>query len=265
MNRRDAFKSASSLLAASALVTRPANALETDRCGRVAKPATFVLVPGAWCGGFVYDAVAAILHTRGHRVLTPTLTGLGERSHLLGPDINLTTHITDIENVIRFEELSDVVLAGHSYGGVPITGAADRMADRISSIVYLDAVLPENGQTVQELSRRSDKAPPPPSGSSYALPMPQAFMEEFGIPESERWRYTPSPTGVGTEPIKLTGAYKSIGKKTYVLATQWDSPMKRFLDKAKADPSWTTVEIASGHMLMLDAPQRTAEILEDAI
>ena len=110
-------------------------------------PATFVLVHGAWSGGWCYHKVAARLRARGHDVFTPTLTGQGERSHLLSGTINLSLHIEDILAVFRCENLSDVVLAGHSYGGMVITGVADRAADRIRALAYLDAFLPEDGQS----------------------------------------------------------------------------------------------------------------------
>jgi len=108
---------------------------QPQQCSPHPNPATFVLVHGAWAGGFVYSQVADILRERGHRVYAPTLTGLAERSHLLSRSIDLTTHITDIVNTFRFNELDRVVLAGHSYGGAPVSGAADQLADRISSLV----------------------------------------------------------------------------------------------------------------------------------
>ena len=106
--------------------------------------ATFVLVHGAWHGGWCWRDVRAILESNGHLVCTPTRTGVGERSHLLSPAIDLDTHILDVANVLEWEELSDVVLVGHSYGGNVITGVADRMKDRLRHVVYLDAHLPAN-------------------------------------------------------------------------------------------------------------------------
>lgn len=114
--------------------------------------ATFVLVHGAWSGGWCYGRVAELLRADGHRVFTPTLTGQGERSHLLTGTVNLTTHISDVMNVLQYEGLDDVVLAGHSYGGMVITGVADRIADKISALVYLDAFLPEDGQSLFDIN-----------------------------------------------------------------------------------------------------------------
>lgn len=113
---------------------------------------TFVRVHGAWSGGWCYARVAALLRARGHTVFTPTLTGQGERAHLLSGAINLTTHIEDVLGVFKFERLNDVVLAGHSYGGMVITSVADRIADKIKALAYLDAFVPEDGQSLFDIN-----------------------------------------------------------------------------------------------------------------
>src|SRR5271155_1140249 len=113
--------------------------------------ATFVLVHGAWHGSWCWKRVRHALQAQGHNVFTPTLTGVGERSHLLSPDVNLDTHITDVVNLIRWEELSDVVLCGHSYGGCVVTGVADRLPNRISAMGYLDAFNPEGGESLPDI------------------------------------------------------------------------------------------------------------------
>ena len=113
---------------------------------------TFVLVHGAWMGGWCYKRVARLLRQAGHEVYTPTLTGLGERAHLINRAIDLDTHVQDIVGVIRCEELSDVVLCGHSYGGMVITGVAEQIAAKIRSLVYLDAFVPENGKCLFDYS-----------------------------------------------------------------------------------------------------------------
>ena len=114
--------------------------------------ATFVLVHGGGHGGWCYQFVARLLRAQGHEVYTPTMTGLGERQHLMSPAIDLDLHITDIVNVLEFEDLRDVILVGHSYGGMVITGVADRAADRVGHIVYLDAATPENGQSLVDVA-----------------------------------------------------------------------------------------------------------------
>src|ERR1700687_4874334 len=107
---------------------------------------TFVLVHGAWHGGWCWRRVADLLERRGHKVFAPTLTGLGERSHLMSASINLDTHIADVVNVIKWEDLKGVCLVAHSYGGWPVSGAIEQTLDRIGSVVYLDAFMPEDGQ-----------------------------------------------------------------------------------------------------------------------
>src|SRR5882757_4601722 len=111
---------------------------------------TFVLVHGAWHGGWCWRRVSDLLEKKGHKVFSPTMTGLGSCSHLLSKDVNLTTHITDIANFIKWENLSDIVLVGHSYAGIIISGVAEQMSDKISSIVFLDAFMPENGDSLAE-------------------------------------------------------------------------------------------------------------------
>src|SRR5713101_2147973 len=111
-------------------------------------PKTFVLVHGAWHGGWCWRRVSDRLRKAGHQVFTPTLTGLGERSHLARPDIGIDTHIEDVAKVFELEDLNDVILVGHSYGGMIITGAAEKVVDRLRHLVYLDAMVPQDGQTV---------------------------------------------------------------------------------------------------------------------
>lgn len=114
---------------------------------------TYVLVHGAWGGGWAFKRVDSLLAAAGHRVYRPTLTGLGERVHLASPDIGLGTHVTDIVNVLMFEDLRDVILVGHSYGGMVITGVADRVPERIRHLVFIDALLPDDGESLVTASR----------------------------------------------------------------------------------------------------------------
>src|SRR6476659_5162242 len=115
-------------------------------------PATFVLVHGAWSGGWCYARVAALLRAQGHIVFTPTLAGQGERAHQLSGAINLSTHIEDVLGVFHYEQLDNVVLAGHSYGGMVITGVADRIAGKIRALAYLDAFVPEDDQSLFDIN-----------------------------------------------------------------------------------------------------------------
>src|SRR5438309_7653299 len=141
------------LAAAGALAATPALAAAGQSGSRgKTKTATYVLVHGGGHGGWCYQRVARILRSAGHDVHTPTLTGLGERSHLMRPGIDLDTHILDIVNVLHYEDLRDVILVGHSYGGMVITGAADRASDRVGRLVYLDAANPKNGESLVDVA-----------------------------------------------------------------------------------------------------------------
>ncbi len=227
---------------------------------------TFVLVHGAWHGGWCWRRVADLLEAKGHKVFTPTLTGLGERSHLMRADINLDTHIADIVNVFKWEDLRDVVLSGHSYGGWPISGALEQVSDRVSAVVYLDAFIPENGQksldTASEFARKGAleamakgeicRQGPPASAFHVVSEKDAAWVES---------NMTPQPIGVMLQPIKLTGALERVARKAYVRAPKYPQPFfdKYYLAK-KADPSWRTYEVPCGHDVMVDMPERLVEI-----
>jgi pimeloyl-ACP methyl ester carboxylesterase len=170
----------------------------------------FVLVHGAWHGGWCWRRVADRLRASGHLVFTPTLTGLGERSHLLRPDLDLDVHIADVINVIKWERLSDVVLCGHSYGGFVISGVAEQAADLIRSIVFLDAFLPNNGDAIEDITGPAVKdaiRAAVKGGDPGVPPRPAAA---FGVNEADRaWvdaLCVPQPIGTFTSPIRLTGA-----------------------------------------------------------
>ncbi len=227
---------------------------------------TFVLVHGAWHGGWCWRRVADLLERRGHTVFTPTLTGLGERSHLLSGTVNLDTHIADVVNLITWEDLRGVCLVGHSYGGWPISGAAEHVLDRIASIVFLDAFIPNDGEQPIDLTTEQIRA-----GMLLAIQKgevsraaPTAAL--FHVNEKDQaWvdsKLTPQPIGVYVQPIRLTGAREKLAKKTYIRAPVYAQPS---FDKAyaakQADPSWRTYEVPCGHDVMVDMPERLAEIL----
>ena len=231
--------------------------------------ANFVLVHGAWHGGWCWVRVAAQLIQQGHRVLNPTLTGLGDRAHLLNRDVNLDTHIQDVIGTIEAEELTEVTLCGHSYGGVVITGAADRVADRISSIVYLDAFIPEDGQAQRDLIsvKRQADADLMVSEQGDGWKVPPRSAESFMVqsPEDRDWvnrRCVPHPYATMTQPVSLTGNWKNISRKTFIKAGLYTtSPFGPFAEAAKNDPDWQYEEIDAGHDIMLDAPKELSDAL----
>jgi pimeloyl-ACP methyl ester carboxylesterase len=230
---------------------------------------TFVLVHGAFHGGWCWSLVANILRAAGHTVLTPTMTGLGERSHLLTPEVNLSTHIQDIVNVMAWENLRDVVLVGHSYGGAVITGVADRVADRIGSIVYLDAVIPKNGQStldVQPPERRQWMIDKAASGNGWTQPANSA--EFYGVTDKadQAWvdsKCTPQPFATITQKLSLTAAPAAqIAKRLYILCTNPPLPyMLQFYDEAMADKGWIALEMETGHDAMVTEPKALSRIL----
>ena len=224
--------------------------------------ANFVLVHGAWVGGWCWRDNAQALRRAGHEAYTPTMTGLGERIHLMSTSINLDTHITDIVNVIKHEELSDVVLVGHSYGGMVITGVADMMPDKIAALVYLDAFVPENGQSLVSLLPPGMPAPKP--ANEYTLaPLPAAV---FGAsPEVAAFvdaRTTPHPTACFVQPLKLSGGGDRIKKKTYIYANvPAPTTFTPFYEKLKNEPDWVVHTLPCTHIVQMDMPNELTALL----
>lgn len=242
----------------------------SESAAQTTTPKTFVLVHGAWHGGWCWRQVSDALVKQGHRVFTPTMTGLGERSHLLNKSINLTTHVTDIANVIRYEDLSDVVLVGHSYGGIIISGVAEQLADRISSIVFLDAFLPEDGETLLQKSSPAFVTAINAAiekGESGIKPPPAAA---FGVAEKDRpWvdgKTSAQPVGTYTEAAVFKGARDKIAKKLYVRAKGYKSAtFDANLAKVKESGKWKTLELDIGHdVMVIDPAQVTSIILGSA-
>jgi pimeloyl-ACP methyl ester carboxylesterase len=230
--------------------------------------ATFVLVHGAWHGAWCWRRVARVLGGNGHEVFTPTLTGVAERSHLLSPTIDVDTHILDVVNEMKWQELSSVVLVGHSYGGMVISGVAEKMEKAIASLVMLDAFMPENGQGVLDIY------PPPMRESvqaalrSGATTMPPRSAALFKVNEKDSpWvdaQCTPQPIQTFVQKLTLTGARDRIAKKTYIRAAVYPNPyFDAGLASARAK-NWHTYELPCGHDVMLDMPERLAEILQEA-
>jgi pimeloyl-ACP methyl ester carboxylesterase len=230
---------------------------------------TFVLVHGAWHGGWCWRRVADRLRREGHAVFTPTLTGLGERSHLLQSGIDLATHVADIVNVMQWERLADVVLCGHSYGGFVISGVAEVIPDAIRAIVFIDAFLPENGDTILKLTGPAVRDAIRAALQRGELAVPPRPAEAFGVNAADRqWVNSlcvPQPIGTFTSPIALSGARERIARKTYIRAKAYDNPaFDRALSVAQSDPSWRCYEIACGHDVMVDRPDRLSELLLQA-
>ena len=237
--------------------------------------ATFVLVHGAWHGGWCYRDTAKALRAAGHTVFTPTHSGVGERAHQSAENITLETHIRDVCGCIEAEELNDVILCGHSYGGMVITGVADRMPARIKSLVYLDAFVPENGDSLIGLI---GKAYPPEVAAVFigsfrgtALEGRSGLMqpipaEMFNIARGNRaWvdrRCVPQALATFESPALLTGDAGKVAQRLYILADGWDpSPFRHFAAKVDGTPGWRVVKLACSHDVMVDMPQELAQEL----
>jgi pimeloyl-ACP methyl ester carboxylesterase len=230
---------------------------------------TFVLVHGLFHGGWCWRRVADPLRAAGHRVFTPTLTGLGERAHLLDDRVGLDTFVADILGVLEAEELADVVLVGHSFGAVPVLGAADRAADRLDGLVLLDGLLPTPGRSafdelapdvVAERLRAAERF----SGGLALPPVPPA---RFGVtdPDDVAWmqrRFTPHPIRTYRDPLCLANPLGNGLACTYLACTDPPYPViARSHEQARSRPDWTYKELPTGHAAMVMAPSLVVEAL----
>ncbi len=222
------------------------------------KPRTFVLVHGAWHGGWCWRRVADRLTAKGHYVVAPALSGVGERSHLKPEDIDLTTQIDDVVGEIKWKDLEDIVLVGHSYGGMVITGVAEQMHERIGAIVYLDAFMPGDGQALADFSSRASwpepVTPAPPASYFHVNDKDVAWVQG---------KLTAHPTRCFTQKLKVTGAYQSIPKKVYIRAPLFaNKGFDQALARCRADSAWQTMTVTCGHDVMIDQPAELAATLE---
>jgi pimeloyl-ACP methyl ester carboxylesterase len=233
---------------------------------------TYVLVHGAWHGGWCWRAVADALRAKGHHVFTPTQTGLGERKHLLSREITLDTFVDDLTNLIEMEELQNIILVGHSFGGSPISGVADRMPDRIGHLVYLDAVVLEGGQSPFSVlppevvaGRRKLVAE---QGLGIAIPAPP--VTAFGIAEDHpqaawvRRHLTPHPVGTYESALRLDHSVGNGRPRTYIHCTNpVYGPLEASRQWVRRQQGWSWQEIATAHDAMVTVPAELARMLLD--
>jgi pimeloyl-ACP methyl ester carboxylesterase len=243
---------------------------------------TYVLVSGAWLGGWCWQRVARRLRDNGHDAYPATLTGLGERVHLASAQVDLETHITDVVNSIEFEDLHDVVFLGHSYGGLVVTGAADRVPERISQLVYLDtAPLPDGGSLIEKFptearERTEEQVQVLGEGWKFPIPPPEelaniASLE--GVDEDHLRllysRATPQPFGTYTQPLRLKNpAREELPKLGILCSFSLDQVQEMIasgnpLFREMASPNWRFVELPTGHYPMFSRPDNLAELLLD--
>ena len=261
MKRRDLLKAAGVGLAASSVAP-----------GAVAqsKAATFLVAHGAWSAGWSWKKMHPLMNAAGHRLFTPTYTGLGEREHLASPSNDLETHIKDVLAVIKYEDLRDIVLIGHSYGGMVATGVADRAPDRITQLIYLDAFVPKNGQALVD----------------FLPPQVRQRMQE-SVKANDGWRVPPNPSPPDTSeadlkwiaerrlaqsfksfemPVQLRGADITLPRSyIYCKRIPPGDPFRPFAERAKSEPGWRYFEIDASHSPHVTAPDALAALLQTIV
>jgi pimeloyl-ACP methyl ester carboxylesterase len=234
------------------------------------KQTTFLLCHGAWGGGWSWKKMHPLMQAAGHRLLAPNYTGLGDRAHLANPDIDLETHIQDILNVIKYEDLRDFVLLGHSYGGMVATGVADRARDVINQVIYLDAFVPREGECLLDF-----------------LPQSERQRMRDGAAAGDGWRIPPNPSPPDTSqadlewmmprrvhmPIKCFEMKLKLqhGETTlprsyiYCTRTAPANVFGQFANRTKSDPAWRYFEIDASHSPNVTAPEELMALLEKIV
>lgn len=227
----------------------------------------FVLVHGAWHGGWCWRDVAAVLRNAGHQVFTPTMTGLGERAHLLNAQVGLSTFIDDIAAVILSEELDNVVLVGHSFGGHVINGVADRMPQLLRQLIYLDGLVVQHGQSALSIMPPAVQAERTRTMDAEGLRMTIPSPDQFGLsdPAQLAWvmrQLTPHPLKGYTEPLQLQHPLGNGLPKTYIAVTDpWYPPLAELRQWVRSQPDWDWRELAACHNAMVSAPLALASLL----
>lgn len=246
--------------------------------------ATYVLVHGAGGGGWIWKKLKPYLESADHQVYTPTLTGCGERIHLASEDVGLETHVLDVVNMLTFEELTGVVLVGHSYGGNVITGVADRVPERLAELVYLDANVPKDGQSLvdlmpadmrekfweralsngQEWERRGYPpfpAPEPPPLEKHLSPLIERGLLSTADSHWLLHNLVPHPARTYLDPVRLCNAAALELPRMFILCTLYPGPFATFAHRAQTESGWHYRELESGHDAAVMVPRELAQIL----
>ena len=266
LNRRVLMRSALAATAAGlGAAVLPAGPATRPAHAQARKP-TFVLVHGAWHGGWCWQRMTPLLRAAGHDVHTPSLTGLGERAHLGSQYTSLNTHITDIVSMMHMEDVKDVILVGHSYAGFVVTGAADRSPSRVRMLVYVNAFVPENGKSLLDFV-------PPDRREAYEKPgKEKGYFETFPIssyavtkPEDVAWVQPRITTRQSyrtfAQPLSLRGDTSKIARAYVRCADPVYGPMEPFAQRLKNAPGWKYAEAKGGHDAMITNPRSLADAL----
>jgi pimeloyl-ACP methyl ester carboxylesterase len=238
---------------------------------------TFVLVHPAWHGAWCWKKIVPLLRTRGHDVITPTLTGLGDRAHLAQPDVGLETHVTDVVNALRYDDLRDVALVGHSSSGAVITGVADRAPERIAQVIYLDAFIPEDGQGVIDLlapeRRQAFENFVMTEGNGWLVPRfapppwETIVRDMWGVRDEAdvKWmveRLVPTPIGHFRDPVRRSNPAAAKLHRTYIRCPQFPSPrFDQHAEMAKQTAGWQFRELTASHHPFVTMPDALVELL----
>jgi pimeloyl-ACP methyl ester carboxylesterase len=228
------------------------------------EPKTFVIVHGAWGGGWAFRQVDDLLSAQGHKVYRPTLTGQGERVHLASLDVGLDTHIQDVVNTILFEELQDVVMVGHSYGGMVVTGAADRIPERIEHLIYLDAFIPQDGESVITSRSKNSKKPDWVKNAKDGFLVPNWVDPDKPAPKD-----VPHPFKTMTDPIVLKNPDRLRIPTSYILTVDpgkkaEDDTFFPSAERAKK-LGWPVYRMQADHNPQWSAPQDLVTMLNKTL
>ena len=239
--------------------------------------AATVLVHGLWGGGWSWKKIIPLLRSSGHDVYATTGTGVGDRVHLAGPGVNLDTHITDVADVLEFEDLRDVTLVGWSYGGMIITGAAERVPERLAGLIYLDAMVPIDGQSSYDAELSSEEVRAGDRAAAETAGMPGFLLVEpytdwlgslVGDPADREWllaRLVPQTLATYTQPIRVGNPAAAAIPRAFVFCREGKNavgdPFAATASQVRSAPGWRYHELAENHLAPINAPQATAEAL----
>jgi len=217
---------------------------------------TYVLIPGACHGSWCFDDLAAALRADGHEAVAITLTGVAERAHLAHAGVNLETHVADVVAELAVHDISDAVLVGHSYGGMVITAVADRVPQQVDSLVYLDALVPNDGESCWDLVNDEER--------QWYLDVDDTGYGVRPMPFFDP-RATAHPLASFLQRIRMTGDLKKFRRRDFVYAMNWpgDSPLRTSYERVRDDENWHVHELDGAHNLMRDNPDDLLRILLD--
>ena len=231
--------------------------------------ADILLIHGTWTGGWIWTSVRRSLAVRGHNVVAPTLTGLGEREHLLTGETGLDTHIEDLLAVVRWENLQDVLLVAHSYGGMLVSALADRLPGTVSGVILMNAALPRDGETMLDMQTadRRDQVLKIAAAQGQGYLVPKRMLLNTGITDkaaadSFTQRSSDHPLRSLTQPLSVGDGLARVGRKLHLIADHASERFRKDHDWAAAQPDWQTGTLGSSHYPMATVPEETASLID---